>query len=203
MVEGHVEIEYKWEMPDEQTLAALLDDETIAPALGESRELRMRATYYDTANQDVYRLRGGLRVRQENDRSVCCLKLAAHADGACKARQEFEVAADDVIEGLRRLPEVGAPADVCEMLIAGDPQPTCETDFTRREHMLTCADFTAALAIDTGEMRNRGRMAPIHEVELEYLNGSEEAFHAFARQLQERFGLETQLLSKLARAMAL
>ncbi|MEI3377183.1 MAG: CYTH domain-containing protein [Coriobacteriales bacterium] len=198
-----MEIEYKWEMPDERTLGALLDDETIASALGEPRELHMRATYYDTANQDVYRLRGGLRVRRENDESVCCLKLAASADGACKARHEFEVRADDVIEGLRQLPTAGAPADICEMLIAGDPQPTCETDFTRREHTLTCADFTAALAIDVGEMRNHGRKAPIHEVELEHMVGSEEAFHAFARQMQEHFGLEAQPLSKLARAMAL
>ena len=198
-----MEIEYKWEMSDAAVLEDLLDDETISACADEVRELRMRATYYDTENQDVYRLHGGLRVRQENDDSVCCLKLAASADGACKARQEFEVAADDIVEGLRRLPEAGAPRDVCDMLLAGNPQPTCETDFTRREQTLTCPDFAAALAIDVGEMRNRGRTAPIHEIELEYVSGSEDAFHAFARQMQERFGLEIQPLSKLARAMAL
>lgn len=198
-----MEIEYKWEMPDVAVLEDMLDDGAISACADEVRELRMRATYYDTENQDVYRLHGGLRVRQENDDSVCCLKLAASADGACKARQEFEIAADDIAEGLRRLPEAGAPRDVCDMLLAGNPQPTCETDFIRHEQALTCPDFTAALAIDTGEMRNQGRTAPIHEIELEYVSGSEDAFHAFARQMQERFGLEIQPLSKLARAMSL
>ena len=198
-----MEIEYKWELPDEDVLAELLGDDELAPMLGEPCTLRMRAIYYDTAAEDVRRMRGGLRIRQENDESVCCLKLAAQASGACKARQEFEVAADDIIEGLGMLPDVGAPADVCEMLLAAKPQPTCETDFTRREYVLACDDFTAALAIDTGEMRRQGHTAPIHEMELEHLSGSEEAFRACATRMQERFGLETQPLSKLARAMAL
>ena len=198
-----MEIEYKWELPDEDVLAELLGDDELAPMLGEPCMLRMRATYYDTAAEDVRRMRGGLRIRQENDESVCCLKLAAQASGACKARQEFEVNARDIVDGLRRLPEAGAPADICEMLLAAEPQPTCETDFMRHEYMLACDGFTAALAIDTGEMRRQGRTAPIHEMELELLSGSEEVFHACATRMQERFGLEMQPLSKLARAMAL
>ena len=198
-----MEIEYKWELPSEDVLAGLLSDAAIAPMLGEPCTLRMRATYYDTVAEDVRRMRGGLRIRQENDESVCCLKLAAQVSGACKARQEFEVSARDIADGLKRLPEMGAPADVCEMLFAAGLQPTCETDFMRREYVLACDDFTAALAIDTGEMRRQGRSAPIHELELEYLGGSEEAFHACATRMQERFGLETQPLSKLARAMVL
>ena len=198
-----MEIEYKWELPSEDVLAGLLSDAAIAPMLGEPCTLRMRATYYDTVAEDVRRMRGGLRIRQENDESVCCLKLAVQASGACKARQEFEVSARDIADGLKRLPEMGAPADVCEMLLAAGLQPTCETDFMRREYVLACDDFTAALAIDTGEMRRQGRSAPIHELELEYLGGSEEAFHACATRMQERFGLETQPFSKLARAMVL
>ena len=99
-----MEIEYKWELPDEDVLAELLGDDELAPMLGEPCMLRMRAIYYDTVAEDVRRMRGGLRIRQENDESVCCLKLAAQASGACKARQEFEVAADDIIDGLGMLP---------------------------------------------------------------------------------------------------
>lgn len=131
-----MEIEYKWELPGEAVLADLLSDATVAPMLGDARELNMHATYYDTANQDVSRMHGGLRVRRENDESVCCLKLATGGTDGCKTRREFEMAADDVIEGLRNLPSVGAPVDVCEMLLAANPQPTCETDFVRREYRL-------------------------------------------------------------------
>ena len=176
-----MEIEYKWELPGEVALADLLSDATVAPMLGDARELSMHATYYDTANQDVSRMRGGLRVRRENDESVCCLKLAAGDTDGCKTRREFEMAADDVIEGLRNLPSVGAPVDVCEMLLAANPQPTCETDFVRREYGLEGGSFAAALAIDVGEMRRQGHVAPIHELEFELLSGSRGAFHAFAR----------------------
>ena len=79
-----MEIEYKWELPGEAALADLLSDVTVAPMLGDARELNMYATYYDTANQDVSRMRGGLRVRRENDESVCCLKLAAGGTDGCK-----------------------------------------------------------------------------------------------------------------------
>lgn len=116
-----MEIEYKWELPGEAVLADLLSDATVAPMLGDARELNMHATYYDTANQDVSRMHGGLRVRRENDESVCCLKLATGGTDGCKTRREFEMAADDVIEGLRNLPSVGAPVDVCEMLLAANP----------------------------------------------------------------------------------
>lgn len=198
-----MEIEYKWELPGEAVLADLLSDATVAPMLGDARELSMHATYYDTANQDVSRMRGGLRVRRENDESVCCLKLAAGDTDGCKTRREFEMAADDVIEGLRNLPSVGAPVDVCEMLLAANPQPTCETDFVRREYGLEGGSFAAALAIDVGDMRRQGHVAPIHELEFELLSGSRGAFHAFARWMQDEFDLEVQPLSKLARAMAL
>lgn len=198
-----MEIEYKWDMPGETTLDALLEAPALVARVEDAGEIRMRATYFDTDQLDVQNMHGGLRIRQENEQSVCCLKLAASSDGACKARQEFEVEAFDIVEGLEKLPDAGAPADVCALLVAHGPRPSCETDFTRLTRMVAGDGFTAELAIDTGEMRRDGRTAPICELELEYLTGDEEAFHAFARGLQEAYDLVPQPLSKLARAMSL
>ncbi len=198
-----MEIEYKWNMPDSQVLSRLIEGVLDAGGAVKSHEIRMRAIYYDTPNRDVYRLHGGLRIRQENDESVCCLKLAATSVDGCKARQEFEVAAADINEGLAKLPSAGAPQDVCELLTAGGPQPTCETNFVRRAYRVEVEGFVAELAVDAGKMLRDGRSAPIHEVELELVSGSQEAFHAYAQSLQEQNGLEVEPLSKLARAMAL
>ena len=198
-----MEIEYKWNLPDQATVENLITDISALDSNAKLREIRMHATYFDTTNSDVYAMHGGLRVRRENEKSVCCLKLSAKASESCKTRQEFEVSATDISEGLRMLPDIGAPRDICERLLAGDPQPICETDFLRRAYTLVIDSFEAELALDTGEMRRNGNSAPIHELELEFLSGSQDAFHAFAKKLQEEYLLAVQPLSKLARAMAL
>ena len=101
----------------------------------------------------------------------------------------------------------GAPADLCQQLLESELVPTAQTDFTRHAYELSCAGehgtFSAELAIDGGFLRNGPKEAALHELELELVEGSEEAFHAFAKDLETRFGLKVQPLSKLARAVAL
>lgn len=198
-----MEIEYKWNLPDDGVAKGMLASDIIAGAVAGSRTIDMRATYFDTPAQDVYALHGGLRIRRENDRSICCLKLSAHDADDCKTRREYEVEAADIIEGLEKLPNAGAPEDVCARFIAGGPKPTCETVFSRKAYELAHNDFRAELAIDLGELRHDGKVASIHEIELEFAGGSEEAFHEFAHELQRKFSLEPQPLSKLARAITL
>lgn len=198
-----MEIEYKWNLPDETLAKGLLAHPLIAGSAGAARDVRMKATYYDTVDQDVRRMHGGLRLRQENDRGVCCLKLPSDAPDGYRVRREYEVEATDIASGLAELPSAGAPRDVCDVLLAAELRPICETDFARNLVPLRDPDFEAELAIDVGEMRREGRIAPIHEIELELVSGSEDAFHAFASRLQEEMGLVVQPLSKLARASSL
>ena len=198
-----MEIEYKWELPDEDAVRRLLADAFVANHMTSSDVVRMHSTYYDTPAQDVHRLHGGLRIRRENDKSVCCLKLSAKNQDACKTRREYEVEAADIREGLEKLPQVGAPRDICELLLKGDPQATCETDFTREAKAIVTDAFTAELALDRGELGRLDKRAPICEVELEYKSGSVESFHEFAARLQNGYGLVVQPLSKLARAITL
>lgn len=198
-----MEIEYKWDLPDSQIVQDILASSLVADAFTAHQELRMHAIYFDTEHADIARMRGGLRIRRENDASVCCLKLSAQAQDNCKTRREYEVEADSIEDGLRKLPQVGAPRDLCEQLRNSNPRPICETEFARQAYTLELAEFAAELAIDVGEMRRGEKGAPIHEIELEYLDGSQDAFHAFAAQLQDDFALVTQPLSKLARAATL
>ncbi len=198
-----MEIEYKWNLPDEQTLIHILDDVANSRGIVDTTLFSMHAIYYDTVAGDVRRMHGGLRMRRENDDNICCLKLSACAQDACKTREEYQVAAKDILDGLRHLPDVGAPQDVCELLLAGNPVVICETEFVREARQVETDDFVAELAVDRGEMRRGGKSAPINEVELEFKSGSMEAFHRFAAELQQTYPLAVQPLSKLARAMAL
>lgn len=197
-----MEIEYKWELPDEESLAKLID-EIATGCTGEPRRIRMQATYYDTPGADVAKVHGGLRIRKENDDSVCCLKLSAASADGCKSREEFEVDATDIVEGLSKLPGTGAPKELCDKLLIAGPQPTCHTDFDRTAYGFEPPTFSAEIAIDRGKLGNHNGSAPIHEMELEYKGGSIEDFHAFANRIQNEYGLEVQHMSKLARAMSL
>ena len=82
--------------------------------------------------------------------------------------------------------------------------PLCVARFTRRAAELVFADGTVCeLAGDVGHLGGGGKEEPLCEVEIELKSGNAEAAEAFARALQERFGLREELRSKFARAAAL
>lgn len=198
-----MEIEYKWETPAEGTCEDMLAALREIGRLGDAQSIHMQAQYYDTVDHDVLNMHAGLRLRSENDRTICCLKLPAGGDDSFRARQEFEVEAPDIRAGLELLKDRGAPAYACDALLGKELLPTCATDFMREEHDFEADGFSAKLAFDAGRMSREDREAPISEVEFELAAGSEDAFHACARQLEELFGLVVQPRSKLARASSL
>lgn len=201
-----MEIEYKWDLQAAEGSRLALDAaEAIAPYVRGVQGISMHATYYDTTDGLVAGMRGGLRLRQEGERGVCCLKLEVEDAAGCAVRQEFEVEAADIRAGLAALPTAGAPQEFCEELLASELVVLCETEFERRAFALEAGSgdvaFSAELAFDEGVLSRQGREAELREMELEYKAGSLEAFHAFAADVEQRAGLIRQPLSKLARAM--
>lgn len=198
-----MEKEYKWKLNGEADFQRIADE-----AAGAARDtIRMAAVYYDTADGRLHREKGALRLREENDRRVCCLKLASDGSGACKIREEYEAPAPDIREGLARLPGAGAPDALCAELAAAGVTELCRTDFLRTALRLHGGEnrtaWEAELSFDRGELSRQGRRAPLCELELEFKGGDTEAFDKFAAGLERRFHLEAQPLSKMARAMVL
>ena len=194
-----MEIEYKWELPDGWDPVSVLHK---GVRMDGDREIHMEAVYYDTPDGYVAGLKGALRLRREDGRSVCCLKIAE--DGSAgRVRQEYEVEAGTIDEGLARLPSVGAPQEVCARVLGDGATVVCGTEFTRRAIIIEGGGWTGELAIDRGRMVNGERSGPIAEIELEFKSGDLPAFHSFAAKLQDEQGLAAIEKSKSQRAREL
>ena len=196
-----MEREYKWKIPSE-TLAALADYLHAMPERLAHDSLHMAAVYYDTPDDLVYKNGAALRIRKENDRSVCCMKRTVKKEGAQALREEYEVDAETLKEGLQKLPAAGAPRDLCILLSHQQFRVLGKTDFVRNCYLLAPeSSFTAEFAVDVGQLGGEAHTEDFEELELELKTGDEAAFQRYAAELEQQFSLQPQKLSKLARAI--
>ena len=202
-----MEREYKWKLSGADEFDRIVSTDTVAQTVTGQQDFHMQAIYYDTENQLFAQMQGGLRLRKENDASVCCLKLAAKERGACKTREEYEAEAPDIYSGLTALIGAGAPKELCMMAASSTLVELCRTDFVRRAYHLhihaPSGICEGELAFDLGRLSRGDHSIPLCEMEFEYKRGDLQPFHAFAHILEQTFDLVPQPLSKLARAMAL
>ena len=198
-----MEREYKWKIPQD-TMSALAGYLHKEKERVSHETIRMAAIYYDTPDDLVYRNGVALRIRKENGRSVVCMKRTLKKEGAQALREEYEVEAHTLEGGLIKLPEAGAPRDLCMMLSRQTFRELARTEFIRNSYLFeisTDAGFTAEFSIDIGVLGAVGNMHPFEEIELELKSGDTAAFIAYAEMLEQRFSLIPQKRSKLARAI--
>ena len=164
---------------------------------GQAQQFSMRTTYYDTPAGTLSELCYTLRQRQENDRSVCTLKIPA----GDIARGEFEVDCETIeaaIPMLCKLSGVG----LTELTAQGVVE-VCGAKFTRIAKTFDWNGAVIELALDTGVLTGGGREEPFTEMELELKAGSREAMVADGAFLSAAYGLEPERRSKFRRALAL
>ena len=168
-----MEKEYKWRADEKLLGQALL---WASSRIGsQSRTINMESSYFDTADGLLKEHQAALRLRRENDRSVCCMKLRnTDTPDGMRAHEEYQCEAVSLLDGLRRLPELGAPNDLCERALAADLQEICTVSFRRCAVLLQEGDTVCEMALDEGELRHNGKSAPLCEIELEYVAGSED-----------------------------
>ena len=197
-----MEKEYKWRADEYLLGQALL---WASSRIGsQSRTIHMQSQYYDTLDGLLSRQQAALRLRRENARSVCCLKMNnQNTPEGMRAHEEYQCDAETVQDGLRSLPDKGAPRALCDQALAAPLEMICNVDFRRCAVLLQEGDTVCELALDEGTLRHGGRTAPLCEIELEYVAGSEDAFHSLAAELAEYLSLVPEPESKLVRAMKL
>ena len=170
----------------------------IVDTFGNFDTIQMETTYFDTPDGALSQRQVTLRLRKENDASVCTLKTPL-PDGS---RGEWECHTFDMRDGLAKLQALGAPADLCQMAQTS-LVPVCGAKFTRLAALIPTADGTAELAIDNGILLGGGKEIPLCEVEIEYKSGSDEATLNLAAQIANQFGLQQEKDSKFRRALRL
>lgn len=196
-----MEQEFKWTAGRTQfdRLCATL------PLLGGETLTEMRAVYYDTPDHLLRRRRIGLRLRQENGMSVCCMKLRGteQATDGLHAHAEYECPAATIEAGLAALPAQGADRALCASLAQAGLQPIAKTAFLRLSRMVMDSAYTAELSFDQGTLAANGHEEAFTEIECEFKSGDPAAFRTACEALARAYALTPQPLSKLARALAL
>ena len=170
----------------------------LAAQYGSGREIQMETVYYDTPHRDLSQQRMTLRLRRENDETVCTLKTPL-PDGS---RGEWECPAADLTAGIDALLALGAPVEL-KSLAQRDLMVVCGARFTRQAIDLPTADGLAELALDQGVLLGGGKEIPLREAELELKSGSEEALLTLARTIAATYDLQPEPESKFRRASAL
>lgn len=155
--------------------------------------IAMETTYFDTADGSLSAQKITLRLRRENDITVCTLKTPL-SDGS---KGEWECQADDLAAGLQSLSALGIPVAL--------PAPeqlhrVCGARFLRHAIPILLDGGSAELAVDRGVLLGGGRELPLCEVEVELKSGPDAVTLAFAAELAKTYGLKPESKSKFRRA---
>ena len=161
--------------------------------------ISMETTYYDTPGGHMGKLLWTFRRRMENGKSVITLKTPAGGHG----RNEWETECDDLMVGVERLAQNGAPAQIMAFAARDGFVPCCGAKFTRLAGLLEIEGATVEIALDEGTLLGGGRVLPFIEVEVELKAGSEEAAVLFGERIAKELNLKPQPRSKVARARKL
>ncbi|QRN84701.1 CYTH domain-containing protein [Clostridia bacterium] len=193
------EIELKLGIQDEQTMRALLSDDSI---LGnKARTIHLRATYYDTQDLLLANSRIGLRLRREDEDIVATLKYGGGVVDGLHTRIEINKKKDDFNLSLADFPKERGMLE--EVLGSKELVPLIETDIFRHVRQIEYKDSVLECALDEGIVRANNRSVNIRELEVELIKGSIEALESFTKNELLDYHLVPEDLSKLARGIEL
>lgn len=204
-----MEIELKYLLRDPEEIDRIFGDPAIQRMKDETEVLPMHAVYFDTEDRKLARERIAFRVRKEGDRHIATLKWSQEQReaGELYRREELNVPVYD--EEMIRAPRVSlfdtSPMEDRLKQLTGDAplKPLLEMNFVRRQTRIDTGDSISELSIDRGDILAGGKTAPILELELELLSGSEDDVVNLGSRLAEKYDLVPGGKSKFERGMDL
>ena len=192
-----IEIELKFQVPAEAR-----DAVGRAMASGRSGRTRLRAVYFDTPDRRLAAAGIAVRLRLEGSQWV---QTAKAGDPHGMQRHEHNVPVDGAPDGpppaLVLARHEGSPAgDLIARALAGAaPGPLFRTDIHRTHREVRAGAGTLELALDIGEIVGGDRHWPVHELEIELVDGEPLAVLDAASCWVQRHGLWLDVRSKAER----
>lgn len=195
-----MELEYKFALDSAargEEIAAQIESKA---SVLKRRDINMASIYYDTVSGSLSRSGYSLRIRQENDETVCCVKSAAKkAFPGLARREEYECPCTDIRDGIEKISAEGVPVEFIKLL-REDVKVIAQMNFLRTALTLDIGGAVCEFAFDRGAF---GTGDELCELELEFKEGDEEKFIRYAKAFGKAFRLHPQNFSKLARALFL
>lgn len=171
--------------------------------LSDKKLINMQSVYYDTTDNFLQSQKCGLRLRQENESSVCCLKIDFKAQNGIFSRREYECPADTIYSGIKNLSLDEANEAILKNLLNKDLKEICRINFQRTAYLLTKPDFLAEACIDDGYFSANDKNENFLELEIEFKQGDVASFETFCSEFALENNLITEDKSKLLRGILL
>lgn len=200
-----MEIELKYRIPTEKIAEEIWKDKLFAgmEEKDSREEVCLDAKYFDTSNCTLAKEQIAYRIRREGERWVAALKCNGQSEGALHTRTEINV---PVVDG-NPDPSVFHESEMGEKLLKliGDEDIQCvlETKFNRKRLRIDTGSGIFEVSIDKGMIITRYGEEPIFEVEIELFSGDTEELLKLGENIQKKYNLETENLSKYARGINL
>lgn len=191
------EIELKFQVPDAARPALHRAVDTDG-----AHHTRLQAVYFDTPDRRLAAAGIGLRLRLEGDRWVQTVKAG---DPHAMVRHEHNVPVAGASEGppppLDLSRHDGTPAGTLLQRAAGGVALVAlyRTDITRTHRVLEVTGGRVELALDIGEITAQGRRWPVHELEIELVDGDPACVLDTALAWVQQHGLWLDVRSKAER----
>ncbi len=165
---------------------------------------RLHSVYFDTPEHDLARRDMALRLRQIGARWVQTFKCGGAVDAGLHQRHEFEAPAAAQLLNVPALMDTPAADLFRDDSFRARLAPVFVTDFRRTRRIVEVGPGTTAeLAVDVGLITVEDRSVPIHEIEIELLQGDPSHLLAFAHALVDALPLRLENASKAERGYAL
>ncbi|MGB1270559.1 MAG: CYTH domain-containing protein [Endozoicomonas sp.] len=165
--------------------------------------LQLGNWYFDTPDQQLNQARVALRIRTLNGGFIQTLKTRGESINGLTRRGEWEWPLPEAQLNGTLLAEVWP--EYLKGIDVDQLQPIFSTDFTRTRWTLHWDNPRAVIeaALDTGQVEAAGRTSPICELELELIEGDENALGAVADDLKQSIDLMPSDKSKAERGVEL
>lgn len=195
-----MEIEYKFALDSPEQGEMIIADVEKTIKTENKHDITMSSAYYDNESGSLSGAGYSLRIRQENELTVCCIKRTSKKLlSGLSRREEYEFPCTGIEDAVEKMADNGIPekaAALCRQNLV----TIAHICYTRTAMTADTGDAVCEIAFDRGRF---GSGEAICEIELEFVSGSENGFMRFARSFGKKYSLSPQNLSKLARAVFL